>query len=65
MKDAFVHGLSGSLKLSTAVAAAGSVLAFVLIEPHLKTRAARSQSAGDAQAAAPTAPITEGERAAA
>jgi hypothetical protein len=32
MKDAFVHALSGSLKLSAGVAAAGAVLAFALIE---------------------------------
>jgi MFS family permease len=62
MKDAFVHGLSGGLKLSTAVAAAGSVLAFVLIEPHVKARRA---GAPEGQAAEPTAPIAEGERAAA
>ncbi len=60
MKDAFVHGLSGGLRLSTAVAAAGAVLAFTLIEPHVKAR-----RAAEAQAAEPTAPITEGERAAA
>jgi hypothetical protein len=59
MKDAFVHGLSGSLKLSTAVAAAGAVLAFVLIEPHVKARKAGSPPTGEAQAAEPTAPITE------
>jgi MFS family permease len=63
MKDAFVHGLSGSLKLSTAVAAAGAVLAFVLIEPHMKGRRAGSPAEG--QAAEPTAPTTAGERAAA
>jgi EmrB/QacA subfamily drug resistance transporter len=62
MKDAFVHGLSGGLKLSTAVAAAGAVLAFTLIEPHVKARRA---GAPEAQAAEPTAPIAEGERAAA
>jgi hypothetical protein len=39
MKDAFVHGLSGSLKLSTAVAAAGAVLAFVLVESKAEKRA--------------------------
>jgi EmrB/QacA subfamily drug resistance transporter len=65
IKDAFVHGLSGSLKLSTAVAAAGAVLAFALVEPHLKARRAGSP-ANDAQAAEPTAPTAaEGERAAA
>jgi hypothetical protein len=63
MKDAFVHSLSGSLKLSTAVAAAGSVLAFVLIEPHLKARRAGSPAAAEAQAAEPTAPAAEPERA--
>jgi EmrB/QacA subfamily drug resistance transporter len=39
MKDAFVHGLSGSLKLSTAVAAAGAVLAFALVESKVGSRA--------------------------
>ncbi len=39
MKDAFVHALSGSLKLSAAVAAAGAVLAFALIEAKLPQRA--------------------------
>jgi EmrB/QacA subfamily drug resistance transporter len=39
MKDAFVHGLSGSLKLSTAVAAAGAVLALFLIESKAERRA--------------------------
>jgi predicted MFS family arabinose efflux permease len=38
MKDAFVHGLSGSLKLSTGVAAAGAVLAFFLIETKVTAR---------------------------
>jgi EmrB/QacA subfamily drug resistance transporter len=60
MKDAFVHGLSGGLKLSTAVAAAGAVLAFTLIEPHVKARRA---GAVEGQAAEPTAPLVEGERA--
>jgi EmrB/QacA subfamily drug resistance transporter len=63
MKDAFVHGLSGSLKLSTGVAAAGAVLAFVLIEPKLRARR-ELQPAGEAQAAEPTAPTTEPARAA-
>src|SRR4051794_12667322 len=63
MKDAFVHGLSGGLKLSTAVAAAGAVLAFTLIEPHVKTR--RAGAPGEGQAAEPTAPVAEAERAAA
>jgi MFS family permease len=58
MKDAFVHSLSGSLKLSTAVAAAGAVLAFALIEPKVATRRA-TQPTGEAQAAEPTAPTTE------
>ena len=53
MKDAFVHGLSGSLKLSTAVAAAGAVLAFVLVEPHLKAR--RAPGTAEAPAAAEAA----------
>ena len=35
MKDAFVHALSGSLKLSAGVAAAGAVLAFYLIDPNV------------------------------
>jgi hypothetical protein len=39
MKDAFVHGLSGSLKLSTAVAATGAVLAFALVESKVGKRA--------------------------
>jgi EmrB/QacA subfamily drug resistance transporter len=65
MKDAFVHALSGGLKLSTAVAAAGAVVAFVLIEPHVKARRAGSPASGEAQAAEPSAPIAEGERAAA
>jgi EmrB/QacA subfamily drug resistance transporter len=63
MKDAFVHGLSGGLKLSTAVAAAGAVLAFTLIEPHVKARRAGAPACGEAQAAEPTAPIAEAERA--
>jgi EmrB/QacA subfamily drug resistance transporter len=65
MKDAFVHGLSGSLKLSTGVAAAGAVLAFVLIEPKLAARRQGDAAHAEAQAAEPTAPITEAERAAA
>src|SRR4051794_27870684 len=65
MKDAFVHGLSGSLKLSTAVAAAGAVLAFVLIEPKLAARRQGDAAHAEAQAAEPTAPIAEAERAAA
>jgi hypothetical protein len=61
MKDAFVHGLSGSLKLSTAVAAAGAVLAWVLIEPRIRPRAeAVHVPTGEAQAAEPSAPTTEG-----
>jgi hypothetical protein len=56
MKDAFVHGLSGGLKLSTAVAAAGAVLAFTLIEPHVKARREAAPAGGEAQAAEPTAP---------
>jgi predicted MFS family arabinose efflux permease len=39
MKDAFVHALSGSLKLSAGVAAAGAVLAFALISSKLPERA--------------------------
>jgi hypothetical protein len=65
MKDAFVHGLSGSLKLSTAVAAAGAVLAFVLVEPKLAARRQGDAAHAEAQAAEPTAPTVEGERAAA
>lgn len=60
MKDAFVHGLSGSLKLSTAVAAAGAVVAWVLIEPHVRSsRAPAAAVTGEVQAAEPSAPITE------
>jgi EmrB/QacA subfamily drug resistance transporter len=58
MKDAFVHGLSGALKLSTAVAAAGAVLAFALVEPRIRPRVALSP-AGEAQAVEPTATATE------
>jgi hypothetical protein len=58
MKEAFVHALSGSLKLSTAVAAAGAVLAFALVEPKLKKSRAPAAS-GEAQAAEPTAPTAE------
>src|SRR4051812_14863061 len=67
MKDSFVHALSGSLKLSTAVAAAGAVLAFVLIEPHVKQRQAGApeRATGEGHVAEPTAPTTAGERAAA
>jgi hypothetical protein len=61
MKDAFIHGLSGGLKLSTAVAAAGAVLAFTLIEPHVKTRRAGAHAEG--HAAEPTAPVAEPEAA--
>src|SRR3954471_5210426 len=61
MKDAFVHGLSGGLRLSTAVAAAGAVLAFTLIEPHAKAR--RAGVPAEAHAAEPTAPIAEPEAA--
>jgi EmrB/QacA subfamily drug resistance transporter len=68
MKDSFVHGLSGSLKLSTAVAAAGAVLALALIEPHVKARRAGAPTAAEDEAAAaaaePTAPAAA-ERAAA
>jgi EmrB/QacA subfamily drug resistance transporter len=45
MKAAFVHGLSGALTLSAAVAAAGSVLAFALVEPKLKGRVDPAQQA--------------------
>ena len=65
MKDAFVHGLSGSLKLSTAVAEAGAVLAFVLVEPKLAARRQGDAAHAEAQAAEPTAPTAEAERAAA
>src|SRR3954468_4319435 len=61
MKDAFVHGLSGGLKLSTAVAAAGAVLAFTLSEPHVKAR--RTDAPAEAQAAEPSAPLAEAEAA--
>jgi EmrB/QacA subfamily drug resistance transporter len=63
MKDAFVHGLSGSLKLSTAVAAAGAVLAFVLVEPKLAARRQGDLAHAEAQAAEPSAPTAQGERA--
>jgi MFS family permease len=33
LRDAFIHALSGALTLSCVVAAAGSVIAFVLVEP--------------------------------
>ena len=56
MKDAFVHSLSGSLKLSTGVAAAGAVLAFVLIETKVKSRVGAS---AEAEAAEPTAAAVE------
>jgi EmrB/QacA subfamily drug resistance transporter len=62
MKDAFVHALSGSLKLSTGVAAAGAVLAFVLIEKKVGARRPAERAAaaaGEAQAAEPTAPTAE------
>ena len=63
MKDAFVHALSGSLKLSTAVAAAGAVVAFSLIES--KKRAGIEQPGpAEAQAAEPTAPTAAGQVAA-
>jgi EmrB/QacA subfamily drug resistance transporter len=66
MKDAFVHGLSGSLKLSTGVAAAGAVLAFVLIEKKLAARRQGDAAHAEAQVAEPMAPTAaEGERAAA
>jgi hypothetical protein len=58
MKDAFVHAFNGSLKLSTGVAAAGAVLAFFLIEPLRRPRTGE-QPTGEAQAAEPTAPLTE------
>jgi MFS family permease len=58
MKDAFVHALSGSLKLSTAVAAAGAVAAFFLIESKAKARERAPQPAGESQAAEPSAPTT-------
>jgi EmrB/QacA subfamily drug resistance transporter len=48
MKDAFVHGLSGSLKLSTGVAAAGAVLALFLIESK---KGAPAHADADADAA--------------
>ena len=59
MRDSFVHALSGSLKLSTAVAAAGAVLAFVLVESKKRTDA-KAAATGDGQAAEPTAPTTAG-----
>ena len=52
-----------ALRRDPAVAAAGAVLAFTLVEPHVKSR--RASAAGEAQVAEPTAPLAEGERAAA
>jgi EmrB/QacA subfamily drug resistance transporter len=57
-REAFVHALSGSLKLSTAVAAAGAVLAFVLIEPKL----ARRRGPTEVHAAEPSVPTTDQAR---
>jgi EmrB/QacA subfamily drug resistance transporter len=58
MKDAFVHALSGSLKLSTAVAAAGAVVALVLVESKAGKRRDAAVPA-EARAAEPTAPVLE------
>jgi hypothetical protein len=57
IRDAFVHGLSGSLKLSAAVAAAGVVLTLLLVE----RRAGHGEAhpTGEGHAAEPTAPIAE------
>jgi hypothetical protein len=52
MKDAFVHALSGSLKLSTAVAAAGAVLALVLVESKKKAGVTDAVAVEPAAAAA-------------
>jgi EmrB/QacA subfamily drug resistance transporter len=57
IRDSFVHGLSGSLKLSAAVAAAGVALTLLLVERHSGHRAAHPS--GDAHAAEPTAPTAE------
>jgi len=51
MKDAFVHALSGGLKLSTAVAASGAVLALLLVE----SKRAESRAAQPVEPAAPEA----------
>ena len=57
IRDAFVHGLSGSLKLSAAVAAAGVVLTLLLVE----RRAGHGEAhpSGEGHAAEPTAPTTD------
>jgi len=47
--DAFVHGFTGAMTLSTGVAAAGSLLAFALIESVVRRR---PQEAAPAEAAA-------------
>jgi EmrB/QacA subfamily drug resistance transporter len=52
LRESFVHALSGSLKLSTAVAAAGAVVAFFLID----ARAARHRPATLAEEAAAAEP---------
>jgi EmrB/QacA subfamily drug resistance transporter len=57
IRDSFVHGLSGSLKLSAAVAAAGVALALLLIERRAGHGA--SHAAGEGHAAEPTAPTAE------
>ena len=57
MRDAFVHALSGSLKLSAGVAAAGVVLVLLFVERGLSGQ--HAHPAGEAQAAEPTAPVAE------
>jgi hypothetical protein len=49
--DAFIHGFTGAMTFSAAVAAAGSLLAFALIQPLVK----RAPEAATAQAAEATA----------
>jgi membrane protein implicated in regulation of membrane protease activity len=52
-KDAFVRAPLGSPKLSTAAAAAGAVLALVLIEPRVARRHERDDEVGTATPAVP------------
>jgi hypothetical protein len=57
IRDSFVHGLSGSLKLSAGVAAAGVALTLLLVERHVGHR--EPHPAGEGHAAEPTAPTAE------
>jgi EmrB/QacA subfamily drug resistance transporter len=59
MRDSFVHALSGSLKLSTGVAAAGAVLALFLVESKTSKRRASQPATAEAQAAEPSAALAE------